>query len=67
MYAHSIVIHSFTHFILKKKNLFRDFICQALLSTWSIMVKTDMAPPHYNFKYDGDGGASKKTHINGKF
>ena len=27
------------------------------------MVKTDMAPPHYNFKYDGDGGASKKTHI----
>lgn len=31
------------------------------------MVKTDMAPPHYNFKDDGDGGDSKKTHINGKF
>lgn len=66
MYAHPIVIHSFTHFILKK-NLFRDFICQALFNTWSVMVKTDMAPPHYNFKYDGDGGDSKKTHINGKF
>ena len=26
------------------------------------MVKTDMAPPHYNFKDDGDGGDSKKTH-----
>lgn len=52
---------------LIKKNLYRDFVCQALLNNWSITVKIDMTPPHYNFKYDGDGRDSKKTHINGKF